>query len=139
MKKFISIVCALLVFTVVLCSCAQAVTFQTSGAGYEVVSVETGEQALGKTAGSGNTLLTIILKTSDQYLDDAQGSFMPVDGEPCYVTDGGQQYPCAALAFESNGTDVQAVLLFEVPAAWASGTKEVSLGGGTLSPVALQK
>ena len=56
MKKFISIVCALLVFTVVLCSCAQAVTFQTSGAGYEVVSVETGEQALGKTAGSGNKM-----------------------------------------------------------------------------------
>jgi len=50
MKKFISIVCALLVFTVVLCSCAQAVTFQTSGVGYEVVSVETSEQALGKNA-----------------------------------------------------------------------------------------
>ncbi len=70
---------------------------QTSGAGYEVVSVETSEQALSKTAGSGNTLLTIILKTSDQYLDDAQGSFMPVDGEPCYVTDGGSSIPAPRL------------------------------------------
>ncbi|MBC5647662.1 hypothetical protein [Christensenella tenuis] len=139
MKKLISIICTLLVLTLILCACSPAVTFQTSGAGYEVVAVETGEQALSRTAESGNTLLTILLKTSDSNLDDAQNSFMPVDGEPCYVTDGGEQYPCATLAFESNGSDVQAVLLFEVPSDWSSGGKEFSLGGGAFSPVALKK
>ncbi|WP_066688058.1 hypothetical protein [Christensenella intestinihominis] len=139
MKKFISIVCTLLVLTAALCACAPAVTFQTSGAGYEVAAIKTAEQALDRTAGSGNTLLTVTLATSDRDLDDAQSSFMPVDGEPCYVTDGSGQYPCARLAFESNGTDVQAVLLFEVPSGWAAGGKEFSLGGSAFSPVALKK
>ena len=91
-----------------------------------------------ETAGSGNTLLTIILKTSDQYLDDAQGSVYAVDGEPCYVTDGGQQYPCAALAFESNGTDCRPYCCLKFLPLGRRARKEFSLGGGTFSPVALQ-
>lgn len=138
MKKLITTISLILVLAVSLCACAPAITFQTSGAQYEVAQIATAEQALDHTASRGNTLLSITLKTNDNSLDDAQNAFMPVGGEPCYVTDGATQYPCIALSFQSNGTAVQAVLLFEVPGDWER-TKEFSLGGSSFSAVALKK
>lgn len=138
MKKIIVTVCITLVLAITLCACAPAVTFQTSGGQYNVMKIAAAETALDHTAADGSTLLTITLKLDNKNLDDAQASFMPTDGTPCYVTDGGEQYPCKTLTFQSNGTSEQAVLLFEVPADW-SGGKEFSLGGTGFAPVALKK
>lgn len=139
MKKTTITICITLLLTAMLCACAPAVTFQTSGGQYDVVKISASETALEHTAPSGQTLLTITLKTSSKNLDDAQASFMPADGgEPCYVTDGGEQYPCKSLAFESNGVSDQIVLLFEVPSDWTH-SKEFSLGGAGFAAVALKK
>ena len=136
MKKFIVIFCMLLCPLILLCACASGTVFQTQGAQYEVAAVETGQQMLEHTASDGNTLLSITLMAADSSLDDAQASFLPVGGEPCYVASNGRQYPCAALAFESNGSEVQAVLLFEVPAGLSG---EFTLGGSAFSAVSLKK
>lgn len=136
MKKTIVPVCIILILAAMLCACAPAVSFQTSGGQYDVVKIASAQTALEHTAADGNTILTITLKFSNQNLDDAQNAFMPTDGTPCYVTDGSQQYPCKALFFQSNGTGDQVVLLFEVPANWPG---EFSLGGTNFAAVALKK
>lgn len=138
MKKIIVTVCITLLLAITLCACAPAVTFQTAGGQYDVVKTATAETALDHTAANGSTLLTIILKTNSKNLDDAQSSFMPAEGTPCYVTNGGEQYPCKTLAFQSNGTSDQVVLLFEVPADWTK-AMDFSLGAEGFAPVALKK
>lgn len=138
MKKILTVICIALLCCMVFTACSAPVSFQTSGASYEVKSITTSEQSLGITSTDGNTMLTITLGASDKSLDDAQASFFPAGGTPSYVTDAGAQYPCKEMAIQSNGAQVQVVLVYEVPTDWSSG-KEFSLGGNNFSPVALKK
>ncbi|MEG1991229.1 MAG: hypothetical protein RR351_03985 [Christensenella sp.] len=138
MKKIIAAICATLLFTLTLCSCAPAVTFKTSGGQYDVVKISTAEQAQNHTAKSGNTLLSVTLKTDAKGLDDAQNAFMPAGGEPCFVSDDAAQYPCIELTFTTDGTAVQTTLLFEVPSNLPE-NKSLTLGGSSFTPVALKK
>lgn len=137
MKKIVFSISIFLCCAIFICACTPAVSFRTEGAQYEVIGIETGQELLEHTAGSGNTLLAIVLSVSDSNLDDAQASFFPVAGDPCSVTVNGQQYPCLSLIFRSDSTTAkQAVLLFEVPADLSG---EFTLAGDTFSAVSLKK
>ncbi len=138
MKKIITVLCVALLCCMVLTACSSPVTFQTSGASYDVAEITSSNEVSGMAPGSGNTFLVVKLGTAENSLDDAQASFLPAGGTPSYVTDGTTLYPCKAIAFQSDGSRVQTVLVYEVPLDWAN-AKEFSLGGNDFSPVALKK
>ncbi|MEA5004734.1 MAG: hypothetical protein VB081_14700 [Christensenella sp.] len=138
MKKNISLLCLVLVACTLLMACAAPVTFQTSGAQYEILQMKTEEQALTLTASGGNTLFVMTLGVDDKKLDDAQNAFFSPEGTKASVSDGSGSYECKQMAFETNGSKTQAVLVFEVPAAFTQ-VKDFTLSGNGFGPVNLQK
>ncbi|WP_066646139.1 hypothetical protein [Christensenella timonensis] len=138
MKKRLFFVCLLLTACLTLMACAAPITFQTSGAQYEIVQMETADQALSLTPSAGNTLFVMTLSVGDDKLDDAQNAFFSTDGAKASVADGSGSYECKQIAFETNGSQTQAVLVFEVPAAFAQ-VKDFTLSGNGFGPVNLQK
>ena len=139
MKKRVFLICMILVFACCLFACAAPVTFQTAGGSYEVTGTATSDGALGITPGAGSTLFVLTLKTDAQNLDDAQNSFFGINTAHSSVSqNGGQAYECKSLAFETDGSDVQTVLVFEVPADWAS-TKDFTLSGEGFGSVNLKQ
>ena len=122
-------------------ACSAPMTFKTSGASYEVTgAVTSGEtEELGVTPAAGNTLFVLTLKADANKLDDAQNAFFGVDTPPASVSqNGGQAYECKSMAFETDGSAMQVVLVFEVPADWAH-TKDFTLSGNAFGPVNLKQ
>ena len=139
MKKRILLIGMILAIALCLLACAAPVTFQTSGGTYEVTGTKVADEALNLAPGAGNTLFVMTLKTDASSLDDAQNSFFGVGEANAAVSQsGGQQYECKRIAFETNGRDVQTVLVFEVPADWAK-TKDFTLSGDRFGPVNLKQ
>ena len=139
MKRKVSVICIICVMLLCVVSCAAPITFQTSGASYEVTGIRLANQELNFTPGAGNTLLVLTLKTDNASLDDAQNSFFGVNASPATVSqNGGQQYPCVRFGIETDGRSVQVVLVFEVPADWGN-TKAFTLSGESFGAVNLNQ
>ena len=59
MKKIITVLCVALLCCMVLTACSSPVTFQTSGASYDVAEITSSNEVSGMAPGSGNTFLVV--------------------------------------------------------------------------------